>query len=379
MKVKIDIDTKTFVRFWLVVIAFALGLLALYSARTALIIIGASLFLALALSPPVKRLAALLPGNSRLGGTALAYVAVVLVLGGFVFMVVPPIVEQSAKLAQTIPASVNSATQQWGGIDELIERYGVRGQVNQALESFQESASSWASNIGATLIAGAGSLFSFLAALLIVLVMTFLMLLEGPTWMERIWKVYTDKDTMKHHKELATQMYKVVSGYVNGQLFIAFIAACASSLMTFTLSLLFDVPGNLAIPVAAIVFIGSLIPMFGATIAGVIVTILLAFNDVSAAVVFLAYFLIYQQVENNLIATVIQSKTLDLSPLVVLVSVTLGTYLMGIAGGLISIPVAGCVKVLIDDYLEEAKRKRVQNRKPLVRLAKRAKEVSDSV
>ena len=379
MKVKIDIDTKTFVRFWLVVIGFALAMLMLYSARTALIIIGVSLFLALALSPPVNRLAKLLPGNSRLGGTALAYVVVVLVLGGFVFMVVPPIVEQSARLAQTIPEAVNNATSQWGGIDGMIEEYGVRDQVDQALVSFEESAASWASNIGSTLIAGAGSLFSFVAAALIVLVMTFFMLLEGPVWMKRIWKVYADKERMMHHKELATQMYRVVSGYVNGQLLVAFIAACASSAVTFLLSMFFDVPSNLAIPVAAIVFIGSLVPMFGATIAGAIVTVLLAFNDISAALVFLGYFLVYQQVENNLITTVIQSKTLDLSPLVVLVSVTLGTYLMGIAGGIISIPIAGCIKVLLEDYLDQAKQKRQRSRKPLVKLAKRAKEVSDSV
>lgn len=374
MKVRIDIDTKTFVRFWLVVIGFALAFLLLYSARTAFIIIGVSLFLALALSPPVNKLASVLPGKSRLGGTALAYIAVVVVLGGFIFMVVPPIVEQTARFVQTIPSAVETATQQWSGLDDAIENYGIRDQVDQALASVEESASSWAANIGSTVITGAGSLVMFLTASLITLVMTFFMLVEGPAWMRRIWKVYTDKDRMKHHKDVATKMYKVVSGYVNGQLLVAAIAGAASSAVIFLLSLIFDLPANLAIPVAAIVFIGSLIPMFGATIAGIIVTALLAFNDLTVAAVFLVYFVIYQQVENNLITTVIQSKTLDLSPLVVLVSVTIGTYLMGIAGGIISIPIAGCIKVLIEDYLEHAHKKRHESDKPLARLVKKIKE-----
>ena len=63
MKVRIDIDTRTFVRFWLVVIGFALALLAIYSARTALIIIGVALFLALALNAPVSKIAGHLPGK----------------------------------------------------------------------------------------------------------------------------------------------------------------------------------------------------------------------------------------------------------------------------------------------------------------------------
>src|SRR5690606_2481015 len=133
---------------------------------------------------------------------------------------------------------------------------------------------------------------------------------------------------------------------------IALIAATLAGLFVFVLSLFFDLPANLAIPTVAIVFTGSLIPMFGATVAGVLTSLLLAFNDVTAAVVYAVYFIVYQQVENNLITTVIQSKTLDLSPLVVLIAVTIGTYLFGIAGGIISIPIAGCIQVLIKDYLQ---------------------------
>lgn len=378
MKVRIDIDTRTFVRFWLVMIGFALAALVVWSTQTALIIIGTSLFLALALSRPVGKLASFLPGKSRLGGTALAYILVVAVLGGFIFMVVPPIVEQTARFVQTIPNTIDEATQQWGGIDGIVERYGVRDQVDQAISTIQSSASSWAANIGSTIISGAGSLIAFFVALLITLVMTFFMLLEGPTWMRRIWDVYTDKKRMKYHREMAEKMYNVVSGYVNGQLLIALIAGAASALVVFLLSLFLDLPGNLAVPIAAIVFVGSLIPMFGATIAGIIVTALLLFNDPTAAVIFLVYFLIYQQVENNLITTVIQSKTLDLSPLVVLVAVTIGTYLIGIAGGIISIPIAGCIKVLVEDRLKRARLQRNQSDAPLARLVRKAKEVGEA-
>ncbi|OYX38058.1 hypothetical protein B7Z00_02565, partial [Candidatus Saccharibacteria bacterium 32-50-10] len=89
MKVRIEIDTRTFVRFWLVVIGFAFAILALYSARTALIIIGTALFLALALNGPVSRLSRRLPDRSRTLSTAIAFTVVVALLAAVVFLVLP--------------------------------------------------------------------------------------------------------------------------------------------------------------------------------------------------------------------------------------------------------------------------------------------------
>lgn len=371
MKMRIEVETKTFVRFLLVVIGFGLAGWVLYNAATAFIIIFMSFFLAIALSPPVNKLASFLPGKSRLGATTVAYLAVVAVLGGFVFLVVPPIVEQTARFAQTIPTIANDLTDRFGGIDDLIDQYGVRTQYEQALASVEDSATSWASSVGQTLISGAGSLFLFLAALLIALVMTFFMLLEGPLWVKRFWKVYTDPAKMKRHRKLATDMYNVVSGYVNGQLLIALIASVLGGTVVFVMSFIFDLPGNLAIPVAAILFIGSLVPMVGATISGAIVTALLAFNDLTASIIFLVYFIVYVQIENNLITTLIQAKTLDLSPLVVLISVAIGTYLFGLAGGIISIPIAGCIKVLIEDHFAYARQQRVKKERSPVKLLKK--------
>lgn len=85
MRTRIDIETQTFVRFWLVVIGFALAALAIYSARDALVILGVAFFLALALNKPVSTLAKYLPGKSRVGGTAIAFIIVVALLGGFCY------------------------------------------------------------------------------------------------------------------------------------------------------------------------------------------------------------------------------------------------------------------------------------------------------
>lgn len=371
MKTRVDIDTRTFVRFWLVVIGFALAGLIIYSARDALILLGTALFLAVALNKPVSKLANLLPGKSRVGGTAIAYVLVVMFLVSFLALVIPPIVDQTAKVAQSIPTLIDNAQSQWQGASHLVEKYGLQSQVDSTLETIKSNATSWAATAGTSIVSSLGSLLGLLASLFLILVLSFLMLIEGPRWLERIWNLYNDQERMEDHRHVVHRMYNVVTGYVTGQLAVSGIGAIFAGLTVFVISWIFNVPHDFAFPTAAIVFVLSLIPMFGATIAGVLICILLAFNDFSAAAVFAVYFIIYQQIENNFISPTIQSKTVELSALAVLASVTIGLYLFGIAGGIISIPIAGSIKVLIEEHLERAKRERKKSMHPLHKLAKK--------
>ena len=350
MKTRIEIDTRTFVRFWLVVIGFGLVGLAIYSARTALLIIGIAFFLAIALSLPVNRIIKLLPSKSRVLSTALAYVAVVILLGVIVFLVIPPIVGQTVKFAQNVPDLVDTATSQYAGVNDFITRYDLQPQVDKAIVSIKDGASQFATGIGSFLVTGIGSIMSTVTAAILVFVLAFLMLVEGPMWLKRLWSVYDDKGRMEYHRNLLGRMYNVVTSYITGQLSISAIAGFVAGIAVFILSLVFNIPTDLAIPTAMIVFVSSLIPLFGAMIGAALVSVVLALNNVTMAVVFLVFFIIYQQLEANYISPKIQSKRIDLSALAILVSVTTGIYLFGIAGGIISIPTAGCIKVIAEDY-----------------------------
>lgn len=374
MKVRIEIDTKTFVRFWLVVMGFGLAGLAIYSAKDALVLLGISLFLALALNRPVAAIAKKLPGKSRLGGTALAYTTLVLLLGCVVWFVIPPIVQQSAKFVESIPSIIDQASSQWRGVNDFIDKNNLRPQVDSMMENIKQQSSSWATSVGTNLLSSVGSLASFLGSLFLVLVLSFLMLLEGPTWVKRLWGLYNDEEKMERHKKLVGRMYNVVTGYVSGQLTVSGIDAILSGFVVFVLSLTFPViNSNLAMLTVMATFVLTLIPMFGATIAGALISLLLFFNNMTAGVIYAIYFVIYQQIENNFVSPSIQSKKVELSALTVLVAVTIGLYVGGLLGGLVAIPVAGVVKVLLDNYLEQVKSKRVENEKPLNKLVKKLK------
>ncbi len=377
MKVRIEIDTKTFVRFWLVVIGFGLAGLAIYSAKDALILLGVSLFLALALNRPVAAIARKLPGKSRLGGTALAYVTLILLLGCVVWFVVPPIVQQSAKFVESVPSLVDQAGSQWHGVNSFIDKNNLRPQVDAMLENLKQQSSSWAASVGTNILSSVGSLASFVGSLFLVIVLSFLMLLEGPTWMRRLWGLYNDQSKMENHKKLAGQMYNVVTSYVSGQLTVSGIDAVLSGFVVFVLSMAFPaVDSNLAMLTVMATFILTLIPMFGATLAGILISLLLFFNNVTAGVIYAIYFIVYQQIENNFIAPSIQSKKLELSALMVLSSVTIGLYVGGLLGSLIAIPAAGVARILLENYLEQAKKNRLESEKPINKLVKKLKNES---
>jgi len=375
MKVKIEIDTRTFVRFWLVVIGFVLVAWAIYSARTALFIIAAALFLAIAISPVVNRLSKILPSKSRVLSTAISYVAVIVVLGAIIFLAVPPIVDQTAKFAQNVPNLVDSATKQYAGLNNFVNHYQLQPEFTSFIKSIKTGATEFASSLGSILVTGIGSILSIMAAVILILVLTFLMLVEGPIWLERLWSVYNDKDKMENNRNILSRMYGVVTGYVTGQLSIAAIAGVVAGVSVFVLCLIFNITTGLAIPAAAIVFVFALVPMFGETIGAILVSLVLALNNVTAAVIFLAFFVLYQQIDGNYILPKIQSKKIDLSALAIIISVAIGLYLFGPVGGIISIPIAGCIRVLIEEYLIKEKKNRIDSEKPFSKFIKKVQSL----
>jgi predicted PurR-regulated permease PerM len=104
-----------------------------------------------------------------------------------------------------------------------------------------------------------------------------------------------------------------------------------------------------------VVFICGLIPMVGHTIGAIIVTLVALFQSPLAAVLILAYYILYQQIENYIIQPRIQANTTNMSPLLVFSAVIVGVSFGGLLGGLVAIPVAGCIRIALLDYLRTKK------------------------
>jgi predicted PurR-regulated permease PerM len=360
MKVKIDIETQTFVRFGLVIIGFVLALMAINLAQGALITIGIAMFLALALNPPVTALAKRLPGKSRVGATAIAYLIVVAIIGAILFLVVPPIVQQTGKFATTVPSLIDKAFEKKPLLDTFVAQYNLRDALDQATNTVKSQIAGLSTQMAGIAVGIVTGAFGWIINAFFVLILGFFMLIEGPAWMKKIWDLYQDAEKREMHKASVEKMYRVVTGFVTGQISVAAIGASFVFLTVFIMSLFpgLQIASNLALPLAAIVFVMELIPMVGAPLATILTGLILLLNSTTAALLFVVIYLVYQQIENNVIAPHIQSKNVELSILWILMALLIGSSIFGLIGGLISIPIAGCLRILLIDYLDYAKKRR---------------------
>lgn len=342
-QVEITVSNKTIIRILALVFASLLLIATVRIASHALTMIFIAFFLALALNAPVHWLAHHLPGKrkgDRTVATAVSFLLVVVVLGLFLASIVPPLIRQTTSFIESIPALVDDLRDDSTSLGGFVDRYNLEQQVDKVSGQI----SSWAANATTGAVGTISWLGGSFVSFLTVLVLTFMMLIEGPRWVQ-IGRRLTPDHQEAHIETLVRNMYKVIKGFVNGQVLLASIAA----VLLLPILIIMDVHYPFALMV--IVFICGLIPMVGHTIGAAIVSVVALFTSPFAALIVLGYYILYQQIENYAVQPRIQSNTTDMSPLLVFASVVIGVSFSGLLGGLVAIPIAGCLRILVLDYL----------------------------
>lgn len=341
----ITISTHTIVKALFLSLVFFLLLRFFDSVTHQLTLIGVAAFLALALNPAVAWLTNKLPSKSRTRATGVAYLAVLTVLTGFLMLVVPPLVRQTSDFIRDIPDTVEDFRTQDSAVARFVRRYNLDEELDRWSNDFRSRTGDLADPVLNTASRALGTIISIIT----VLVLTFMMLIEGPLWFDRILAL-VPAHKRAHHKELARRMYRVVTGYVNGQVLIAAIAAGFAMIALLIGNALFNASVN-AVALAGITFIFALIPLIGNIIGAAIIVLMCLFASAPLAIMMAIYFIIYQQIENVTLQPYIQSRGNQLTPLIVFIAALLGAGFGGLLGALAAIPIAGCLRILLEDYL----------------------------
>jgi predicted PurR-regulated permease PerM len=224
----------------------------------------------------------------------------------------------------------------------VVKRYNLDKQVEKNTPRIKKAFSGLGKN-SVKIVKGIGNA---IAAGLTIFVLAFLMILEGPKMLEGGLNALSPP-RRERTKRVAADCAKAVTGYMAGNLLISVIAGIATFLFLFFAGVPFR--GVLGLWVA----FADLIPLVGATL-GAIPTVLIAFlHSVPAGIATIVFYVLYQQFENHVLQVTIMSRTVDLNPLVVLVSVLLGVELFGLLGALLAIPVAGVIQVIARDIYDE--------------------------
>lgn len=340
----IRIESGTIIRLLAFAFAALLALKFLEHITTALLLIAIAFFLALALNPAVSRISQMLKLKSRAAATGIAYLLVLAFLAAFIAFVFPPLVKQTADFIQEVPSSIQDFKENDSTARDFVQRYGLEEQINRFTDDF----GSRFGDIGKPVLSTAGAIGAAVAQTITVLVLTFMMLVEGHGWLERLWSAQPAAKRA-HRRKLAQDAYRTVTNYVNGQIFIAALAGFFAAIALFIFREIFDANVN-PIALGGIVSLFALLPLIGTTIGAIIVVLACLLVSFPLAVAAAIFFLVYQQIENVTIQPYVQSRTNNLTPLIVFISAIIGVSVGGIFGAFVAIPVAGCLKILVEDY-----------------------------
>jgi predicted PurR-regulated permease PerM len=309
------------------------------AARGVLIWIGVALFLALALNPAVEWLMA--HGVKRRGAAVtITFVGAILAIAALAATIIPTIVAQVNDFVDAVPDYVEDLTAGRGRLGFLEREYQITDRVRQAIE---EGGASGVLGLSGTAVAITKGVITAIVATVTIAFLTLFMLLEGPKWVERFYRLLPDEKEPRWRR-IGDEIYRTVGGYVTGNLAISLIAGTVTTIVL----TMVGVPYALAL--GLLVAILDLIPLAGATIAAVAVSTIAFLDSTQSGVIVLIFFVLYQQLENHVLQPIVYGRTVQLSPLAVLIAVLIGAELAGVIGALAAIPVAGTIQVLLVDW-----------------------------
>lgn len=364
-KKTIEVDTKTFVRFWLVILAFGLVGLFIWKALSGLIIVGVAIFLALAIQPLAARIKRLTKKESSSFSSALAYGVVILIIGVILAVVAPVVIDQTVQFVRQLPEAFEHTIGGWDGINNFGQTIGIENLQGEILTNVKNFSNAFVSNFGSILVTSVGTITQVITNVILVLILTLLFALEGPGIMDQFWKTLRGKrenGVVRAWQHLVQRLSGVISTYVSKQVTVAVLDGCVVAIVVLLLSLIFGFSSGLALPMGLLALVFYLIPMFGPIISCVLITMLMFFSSPAAGIIYLIFYIVYAQVENNLIAPKIQGDALNLPTALILTAIVIGMYMFGLIGAIIAIPIAGCIKVVLEELpeLREAEAKALE-------------------
>jgi predicted PurR-regulated permease PerM len=325
-----------------IALATACALWLLWLTKGVLLWILIAAFLATALNPAVEWL--LRHGVRRRGGAvAIVFLGALGIIAALGATFVPTLVNEVNDFAEAVPDYVDDLTKGRGPLGWLERDYQIVERIRDAVE---KSGVGGVLGLSSTAVGVAKGVLTAVVAVVTIAFLTLFMLLEGPTWIDRLYHLVPERHEPRVRR-IGSEVYRSIGGYVAGNLAISVVAGTATAIVLTILGVPF------AFALALIVALLDLVPLAGATIAAVIVTTVAFLDSTTSGIIVLVFFILYQQFENHVLQPVVYGKAVRLSPLAVLVAVLIGAELAGVVGALGAIPAAAAIQVVLRELLGE--------------------------
>lgn len=313
---------------------------ALASVSQIFILILIALFLATGLNPAVEALRR--RNMSRATAVTIIFTSVIAFVIFFALVVAPPVISQGTQLINKAPTLLGELTNN-ATINKLNDQYGIIDTLQARLESVTSDGTLLISAFGGVIGVGKSVLSGFFTFLtILVLTLYFITSLPQAVNLGLSLVPASRRERIGH---LTNAIIARVGSFVGSQIVIAAMA----SVFVFILSLVLGLPSPIAI--GMIVFVCGLIPLIGHFLGSAIVTIIALTQSIAIGVIALVAYVVYVQIENYVVTPRIMKRTLAVPGAVTIISALIGSSLLGLVGGLLAVPVAASIILILDEVV----------------------------
>ena len=317
--------------------AFGLALLFVYDIRQVLVWLLIACLLAVALDPAVRWL--IRHRWRRTPAALFVTLVALLILIGIFAALASPVVNEARALIERFPHYVRDLFSSHSPLAALDQRFHIVDRIHSLSPS-----TVWkvVSGGGVRLLHALSKGTALVVSTITTLTIMIMLLIEGPRWWRSFAGLFPEQ-RRDWVDRIGGRMALGVGGYVRGNLLISVIAAVGA----YAVLVILGVP--FAVPLALTVGLLDIIPLVGATI-GAVVCVLVALGlGWLPPVILVIYFVLYQLAENHFVQPVVYSRTVKLSPLIVLLASLAGAVVAGILGVLVAIPLASAASILVEE------------------------------
>ncbi|CAN5130654.1 AI-2E family transporter [soil metagenome] len=325
------IAKKTLIQFSVAAL-FIGGLYFIYLSKTVVLYVATALLLAVSMEPLIARLER--RKISKVVAGSLVMLFLVLTILAVVAMILTPLAIQGKSLIENFPQITQNITS-----NPTFSNFANRYNIGSSLNELSSYISTLVLGGGSSIVYVASHIFSLVSSTAIVLVLTFLFLIEGEEIWVNLLHFLNPKDRVNAHS-VGKEIKRAIGGFISGNLFISLIAGVVTLITLFLLR----VPYIFAL--AALVALFDLIPLIGAAIATVVVGFVALTQGLTVALIAVIVLLIYQFVEGHFIQPIVYSRSIHLSPLFIITASIVGAEVAGIIGVLLAIPLGSIVQIV---------------------------------
>lgn len=333
-----SLGARSVAKVFFVILGLSAVLYLVYLTRHTLMLVVVAGFLALALDPPVNFISrrARFPRSLAIVTVYLLIVVAIVAIGLFL---VPSISSGVNNLAKDLPGQLRTLLhQQW--IQDLNRHYHVIDNLESSSTHLPKQLSGAVRTLEKVTIGA----FSAAVQLVVVLVLAFLFVLEGPSLLDWCMRQLPEHQQTRW-RHVVEDVHDVVVGYVAGSAAISLTAG----VFTYLLLSLLGIP--FAAPLAVLMAFLDLIPIIGPVVGATVIALATLLGHFPRdTIVWVVVFVTYHQIENYVYRPLVFRRTIEVHPFVVIISVLAGVEMLGVLGALLAIPFAAALQVVVKDW-----------------------------